>query len=825
MIKRILTLSIPALVITAALLYFFRLQTGSYLLTRFLQQAGAEDIRLELTALNSNKIIFSRADCSMDGTRLSMRHATFTWNPAALSRKQLDSIDIDTVTVTPGPKKQTSAKKTYSPGQIIGRIERIRRQLPFQRLSIGRLTLAGPAAGSLAGHEVRIRLENQGSKLSGELSLPERNLKLSITAQDIHRWNLTLNETGMDTPFFSARLHLQEDQLRAEIEGDLAEIGRINSPLPGSLPKMKGKLSATLDLSLIKEKTADLVVQLQQTSFAGITADRARLVLHGRMDLSGKLHAEDHSIIMISGLQKNKISIGGLSIGLDGVLERTNGHWQYATASGEQVTMQGINGPVVDIKSVAITPALRGTLSEKMITLNLQPAWQMRITGLQANGLSIPEAELRPKHPQTLTVSLNRTPAWAVNPGSWQLTTGTVTRQDISIDPDPISINIQQFTGTAERGRIKASLNSQQLRLTKKDIGLSLKNIRAGFSIDGERITGTSSFSPEAVPGTLAVRFLCNLKKKDAEVSINTQEPLLFSEATPLGGILNRWPFAGNLTGGQLHFSGSISRLQKQPVQVAMQAKLTKGEGYFKEIIFSGLTVKQDLQLLPTIQSRRNGSITIDTLETGITVKNMALETTFVPSPLGRLPKIIIRNLSASLFGGTVSDDFLSYDPQQPEVKSTIRLNNIDLARLVTVQQVKGLVVKGRVKGNLPFFFDRNGLRMDEGKLKNTGNGGLIQYTLANDNGLKESPLTGYALKALEEFHYSLLAATARYSPDGELQVSLHLEGKSPRLDTNRPVHLNINTEQNLLSLLKSLRYSSSLTDEIDREVEQHYKN
>ena len=56
------------------------------------------------------------------------------------------------------------------------------------------------------------------------------------------------------------------------------------------------------------------------------------------------------------------------------------------------------------------------------------------------------------------------------------------------------------------------------------------------------------------------------------------------------------------------------------------------------------------------------------------------------------------------------------------------------------------------------------------------------------------------------------------------LTISLRLEGTSPELDTSRPVHLNINTEQNLLSLLKSLRYAEGISANIDRKVRRQYE-
>jgi hypothetical protein len=61
------------------------------------------------------------------------------------------------------------------------------------------------------------------------------------------------------------------------------------------------------------------------------------------------------------------------------------------------------------------------------------------------------------------------------------------------------------------------------------------------------------------------------------------------------------------------------------------------------------------------------------------------------------------------------------------------------------------------------------------------------------------------------------------YLPDGLLTIALQLQGKNPKLEGGRPVHLNITTEQNLLSLLKSLQYSQSLSSELDRKIRNRH--
>lgn len=105
--------------------------------------------------------------------------------------------------------------------------------------------------------------------------------------------------------------------------------------------------------------------------------------------------------------------------------------------------------------------------------------------------------------------------------------------------------------------------------------------------------------------------------------------------------------------------------------------------------------------------------------------------------------------------------------------------------------------------------------------LRNAGSGGIIRYLPPEKSGLEQSGLTAYALKVLEEFKYDLLQAAIHYSPDGTLEVNFKLQGKNEQLDPERPVHLNVNTEQNLLSLLRSFEYSNRLEKEMDTRARQ----
>lgn len=825
--KRIVYIFLLALLVLTAALFSFRLQIGAFLFTKALEQTGVEDIQLELAVLNSRKLIFSLATCTLPsgGGKLSLHNAGLSWDRSTLRKRQLNTIAIDTLNFTLPPKAAVQPRKKIPLQQLIKQIERVRQILPFRDLHINHLIINGQA-GPLAGRELALALENKSSRLVGKLFLNTQNLNLTLDSPERNQWNLKLDETGQKGPFLLAQVQLQEDRLQAEIKTDLAKLNALKPFVNRPLPEMEGTLTGTLSLTAATKAKADLVLDVQQAAVAGVTAASMRLALHGRMEDAGTFLLEDDSTLTISDLHNKKVSFADLTIGLDGILENTAGHWQYSVAPKTRASAHGINSSALHIESVQLTPAMSGTLSGKKILLNLKPNWRAQITNMQTGPLSFAETSLKTEQDTEIILQGNDEYPWAIAASTWLWTPNTVIIQDLSLSPAPIHIDIGQLTGTGKHWQGTAGFTSQNLSLTTANNGLTLRELSAEISADEGRIKGTASCSAKTVPGTLATHFSHDLKEGKGKAIVNTRKEFTLSDTTPLSTFVRHWPLAWDLTGGRLQVKSSIHWQKKQPLQLFLQTELSEGKGRFKTVLFSGCATSQNLQILPTIQSRESGVITIDEVHThtGITATNISSKIVMAPSPHGKIPEIVFENLSASLFGGTIHDELLTVDPQRPDMESTLLLDDIDLSQLVTIQQVKGLAVTGRVHGTLPFRIDTSGLQLNEGRLQSTPAGGTIRYTPPEGNGLKDSPLTGYALKALEEFHYNHLSATTRYTPDGELQVSLHLEGTSAKLATNRPVHLNINTEQNLLSLLQSLRYSKSLTDEIDKEVQQHYQ-
>jgi len=170
------------------------------------------------------------------------------------------------------------------------------------------------------------------------------------------------------------------------------------------------------------------------------------------------------------------------------------------------------------------------------------------------------------------------------------------------------------------------------------------------------------------------------------------------------------------------------------------------------------------------------------------------------------------------LLDGHLSFATCSYALDGSPTTCLLSLEAINLEPLIALHQVEGLEVTGRIQGQLPLRFSSKGISVAHGTLENEAQGGIIRYRPPAAP-LQDSPLSTYALAAISDLHYQQLTAQVDYQPQGTLSVALQIKGSNPGLDNGRPVHLNLQSEQNLLSLLRSLQYSRSLSSELGRKL------
>jgi len=184
-------------------------------------------------------------------------------------------------------------------------------------------------------------------------------------------------------------------------------------------------------------------------------------------------------------------------------------------------------------------------------------------------------------------------------------------------------------------------------------------------------------------------------------------------------------------------------------------------------------------------------------------------------------PAIIsIDNFKAGFLGGSIGVEHVLYDMKDHRADFILAIEGIRIQDLITLQGLTKVSTTGSVAGNLPISIDGPLFEVRQGAMNAEQNGTII-YSASEEELLAahQSLKTTYA--ALSDFHYTELKAAINIEPDGSSLLQLQLKGYNPAFQNGRPVHLNLNVEQNLLDLLRSLTISTNVEQAISEKALQ----
>jgi hypothetical protein len=159
-------------------------------------------------------------------------------------------------------------------------------------------------------------------------------------------------------------------------------------------------------------------------------------------------------------------------------------------------------------------------------------------------------------------------------------------------------------------------------------------------------------------------------------------------------------------------------------------------------------------------------------------------------------------------------------DPDDTRVAFAV--SELDLARLLAEIAVDGLTGEGRLQGRLPFEWNGETARLQDGLLEATGPG-VLSYRASSS--VASIPAAGNDLgvliEVLEDFRYDVLRIEASGDLLGTVQLVLHTEGHNPAFQEGRPIDFTLNLEAPFKDLLGSTRWLTAPPENLDELLRQ----
>ena len=317
--------------------------------------------------------------------------------------------------------------------------------------------------------------------------------------------------------------------------------------------------------------------------------------------------------------------------------------------------------------------------------------------------------------------------------------------------------------------------------------------------------------------------------KGHAELNL---KPVVFTESDlVLSNLLDDWPYPFDITRGRVSGTGrldwqavtSINTSQQFALQPKLVLQLDKLGGLYKKMTFMGLSSELNLTNGKGIRTTKDAQLKLDLLDVGFPIENIVVHFRFAPHPKTQAYIIGIQKFSADLLGGKAQSEPFQFDFGRDKNPVLVKLEHIRLNDIMQLEQQVSMQGSGVLDGQIPIEISRGGIEVTHGNLSARTPGGTIRYLPTEKVSVlaKTNPSVKMVVDALSNFQYHVLNVTSDYKPDGNLNLQVHLEGENPDWQAGQPVHLNLNLDENIPALLRSLQLSGEITEHVRKRYEK----
>ncbi len=785
--KTVLALLLLLCLTLVLLSSFFLDQTALFLL----RQGGLDEVRLQGLSIGFDSLTVSDFSASIvlpGGDRLSLeiRDADIQYDMKQLLQQgKLRTADIAELRLTLNKKRVADSVPMQLPNTIVLLKEELRRRLPLSGLHIQKLRLFGDFPEVLLKKDLQLDAAARSGGLQVALLAqlgPAVAAELRMKSPDPGHATASIRLQAEDGKAVQGELQLTPDAISGRVGFKVQELRDLLTAAGVDLipSDMAAKLSLSLKFPLgaASDKAVSIKVVATELDCLGLSSSSIALHLEA-VPVAGGVDLGRESRVTLEQLRGRDLDVKKLSLGLGGRFRYRQG----------QFTADFLEGQKLLVKDMKISTTELGDFE-----LGFENPLQMGLEG-----------------------------------GDWSVANNTLVTAPLKIvrgrtllESDPLRCTFSGMSKGFSAPGLTVTMKSPKLTFTDTEQHLSILELNGVVHLAGQQVNGQLQFVPEIFGGQVQLKFHHGLDSRRGDFSVETPEALEFDGAgAMLSSLRNSWSYPFDLETGKLSLRLRGEYGPKGKPAMHLQLDLSEGSGFVQQFLFSGLSLKQELSIDPELRVQGGGNITLGHLVGGLDTYDIRADIQFANSDAGELPLLEVDNLRASLLEGSLTSSAIRYDLNKPQSKFDVNIKGMSLVSLVDLIKMDNLQVTGDIGGKIPVRIEGQEITVSGAELHSEEAGGEIRYTPPMI--MNQSGVTGYALKAVEDLQYEKLTVTADYAASGQLDLLIGIRGKSPGLDTTRPVQLNINAEQNLPALLESLRFSKGLTDELDKRVKRHY--
>lgn len=576
------------------------------------------------------------------------------------------------------------------------------------------------------------------------------------------------------------------------------------------------------DLELAADNHFNLRLLQQDTPFVVIDGSLnagSTVVLHANqlIDLQGLGHwlhrfMPDMGVPALSGSVSTQ---GTFSLPLqaalspDTMLSQMVSEHRFKT----QASLEGMS-PVLSDIALNLSGTVR--VSDKRVAASLNKGNTVTVVKPQLPDVQMKQARVTLKRPVAFNTVMGRDGITLTNlPISGELTLSPLSQGKHRAVISPVQFSVD--SADLVQHQYKGSISFARLSLDVPDQRLPDISVKTDFDVDPQVLNTTFDLNTLELPLRITGRSSTDLEDMSSAIQWTLKAVAIAGLEKQLRNYFSAVPAELTLKSGRLLHNGEAKiRNAKMHVNywnAINQADLTWNKTELDNVVWRSSGRYNEKGWL-----NDRGTLQIARIFSGVEVSSLQTEYRFTRQPSSE-GKIKMAPVTASLLGGDIQINEFETALAPLSVMTSVKLQQLDMAEILKLEQQEGLSGEGRLNGQFPIVFDSDGLRISDGRLIAEAPGGAIRFQPDGSVAAYAAANQGLAmaLGALENFQYDTLEIKLNYAPDGTALLNTRLKGHNPDWNKGHPVDFTINVEENIPDLIRTLQFADELTEKLEK--------
>ncbi|WP_347506339.1 intermembrane phospholipid transport protein YdbH family protein [Pseudomonas anguilliseptica] len=299
---------------------------------------------------------------------------------------------------------------------------------------------------------------------------------------------------------------------------------------------------------------------------------------------------------------------------------------------------------------------------------------------------------------------------------------------------------------------------------------------------------------------------------------------LFLRSGNPLKDSFTAWPALLDLNNGRLNANASLTLASDQQLPTVKLDLTGKGlGGIYDRTTLEGLDSRISVRVDPKQLQLELSELRLAQANPGIPLGPVQLSGSY--SAALQTPtrsQLKLHQAEAALMGGTLELAAGQWSLAAEPMLFPIQVQGLELEQLFILYPTEGLAGTGTLDGRLPLQISSQGVTIEQGQLTAREPGGRLQFHSERIRALgRSNQAMQLVTQSLEDFRFTTLSSQVNYDQQGKLALAMRLEGQNPAIEQGRPIHFNINLEEDIPTLLASLQLTDKVSDIIRQRVQQ----